>query len=214
MEKRGVSVSPKYAKIAITLENLEKKGIFDPLFPMLSIPFLDWFESYNWSNYSLLEFGSGNSSNYFGKRLKSVVSFETDKNFYDNLMENKEPNISPMLISRQDIEFGKYDVEPVDIVLMDSNTNRNLSTRSCLVKFKPDIYILDNSEWYPETCKYLYKNGYHEIPFWGIRGEDPDEKCTSVFLKDGYRLPEKNYLFYAIGSDPGSSVHDKLKSTK
>jgi hypothetical protein len=189
-------------KNKIILKNLIDKGIDSKNIPMLSLPFLDWLNSYNWSEYDYIEFGSGESTNYMSERFKSVDTIETNFEYYKDIFLKKNNNVNIFYITARDVDFGNYElsINEKTIVMIDSDTNRFLTTKNLLLKIKPSIIILDNSEWFPNTCKLLNDYAYMEIPFWGIRPEDFDEKCTSVFIKKHYSLPKKNYKFFTKGS--------------
>lgn len=202
-------------KINTIINNLIDKGIDSTNIPMLSIPFLDWLNSYDWLEYKYIEFGSGQSTNYMSERFKEVDSVETNFEYYKDIFLKKNKNVNVFYISAKDVDFGKYDIliDSKTVVMIDSDTNRFLTTKNLLLKSEPAIIILDNSEWYPNTCKLLHDKNYIEIPFWGIRPEDPDEKCTSLFIKNGFKLPEKNYNYFSNGSYKMlNHIHDSFTS--
>jgi hypothetical protein len=74
------------------LDILKFKGIGKEM-PMLSIPFLDWFNSYSFKHYLFIEIGSGYSTEYFYKKVGKFVSYETDIIFYNDLKNKINPNI-------------------------------------------------------------------------------------------------------------------------
>lgn len=201
------------SKIAdIIISTLREKGVGKNKMPMLTVPFLDWISSYNWSDYVCIEFGSGLSTNYLADLFKNIESIDTEYEWYEKTNNNKKNNVSCYHISREDIEHGNYSVDIIDkcVVVIDSNTHRFLTTKVLLTKISPDIIVFDNIEWYPNASKYLISIGYNEIPFWGIKTEieeelDPSmdvlmEKCTSVFIKNTAKLPDRNYNFFSKGS--------------
>jgi hypothetical protein len=191
-----------------TIENVIKsliqRGVGKDDVPLLGFPVLDWIDSYNWSDYNYIEFGSGASTNHMADRFKTVQTFETDSYYFHKILKNKKQNVECYFYTTLAIEMGLYDIEITDktVIMVDSASNRFLTTQSILEKGKPNIFLLDNSEWYPNTCKMMYDNGYSEIPFWGIRPEDDFDKCTSVFIKNGYILPEKRYDFFSENAMP------------
>lgn len=196
----------------IITSTLVEKGVGKNQMPMLTVPFLDWLNSYDWSDYAFIEFGSGLSTNYFSDLFKYVESIETEYEWHEKINNNKKNNINCYYILREDIEHGNYfiDIKDKTVVLIDSNTHRFLTVKVLLTKIKPEIIIFDNIEWYPNASKYLINFGYNEIPFWGIKTEieeEPNpsvdvlmEKCTSVFIKNTIELPNRNYNFFSKGS--------------
>jgi hypothetical protein len=184
-----------------TIENVLKglmhRGLGRDDVPLLGFSVLDWINSYDWSEYQYIEFGSGSSTNYMADRFKVVNTIETDSYYFYKTLYRKKNNVNCYIYTTDDLELGRYEISITDktIVMIDSQNNRFLTTKTMLEKGTPNIVLLDNSEWYPNTCKMLYEKGYSEIPFWGIRPEEDHDKCTSVFIRTGYTLPEKKYNF-------------------
>lgn len=197
-------VNPKRVKEATILEILNLKGIHDIEHPQLSIPFIDWFCSYDFSDFNFIEFGSGFSTNFFAAKVKNLTTFETDPEYNNYIIQTKLDNVSLIFKPKEDIENGVFDITIDDktILFLDSSTNRYLTIQHILKFGKPNILILDNSEWFLNTSKYIYDNGYSEIPFWGIRPTNDEhiDKCVSVFIKNGYQLPPKNQNFFPFGT--------------
>lgn len=183
------------------LNILKLKGMGTKM-PMLSLPFLDWFNSFDFKDFKFLEFGSGYSTLYFSDLVKSITSYEIDKDFYTFMLNKDLSSINYKLIKKSKLVLGDFDidVEKNLIVLIDCDFNRYHIVKNILDKAEPEIIVLDNSEWYPEACSILYDSQYNEIPFWGIRPEAEYEKCTSVFLKNGFLLPKKNNNFFTKGA--------------
>jgi len=190
-----------YAKIASIMTIIKAKGLYQDK-PMLSLPFLDWFESYDFSKFNLIEFGSGNSTNYFAKKVKNVISFETDINYYNNLKPKLLNNVDYRFIEKNNLEnkTPNIDINQKTIIFVDCAANRFLTTKNIFNIGLPNILILDNSESYKNTCKMIYEKGYLEIPFWGIRLMEMQESCTSVFIKNTFNMIEKKYDYLSAGS--------------
>jgi hypothetical protein len=181
------------------------------IYPMVSLPFLDWFDSYDFSEFNMLELGAGGSTHYFSKKTKTYVSLETNVDYYENLTPvYNNTNVTLKFVSEEDLNAGNYSIaiNEKTIVFIDSDGNRLKQTKNLMAKGKPNIIIVDNSEWFPNQCQYIYNQGYTEIPFWGIRFEEYFDKCTSVFIKNGFSFPEKNYAFFCPGSQIVNKEHN------
>jgi hypothetical protein len=206
----NVSIHENFMKIASILNSMNLKGMWsnDP-YPMVSLPFLDWFNSYEFSDWEMIELGAGNSTIYFSSKTKSYTSIEHDIAYYTDIM-SKVKNVNMQLVTLEDIENGNYNITIGEktIIFIDSHGNRLKTTKSLISKGKPNIIFVDNSEWFPNQCEFLYESGYIEIPFWGIRFEEHQDKCTSVFIKDGFKLPKKNYNYFSPGSLPANKEHN------
>jgi hypothetical protein len=199
----NIYIQKKFLQLASILNILDLKGMQDSdNMPMLSIPFLDWLNAYDFSDYTLVEFGSGYSTNYFATRFKNVISFETRPEWFDEVSKFKPSNVDLRMISIEDITCGNYDIDADDktIFLIDGDGPRHIITKLILEKYSPSIMFLDNSEWHSLTCQTIQDHGYMEIPFWGIRFEEYFDKCTSVFIKNNTMLPRTKIHHYTKGA--------------
>lgn len=193
-----VTMEEPYLSSAVIMTSFKNKGWGTPM-PMLTIPFIDWFNFYDFSTWTFVEFGSGNSTNFFAKRTSKVTSFETDMEFFNNLKLTVEKNVRYSHLSQYDMETGnfKLNIEKNTLVLIDAACNRNLLTTHVLSKGFPDILILDNSEVYPLTRKNLINNNYMELLFYGFRFHEYQEGCTSVFFRQG-AIPQPTIPFNGL----------------
>ena len=200
-DNNNIILDYDYFKIASIMTIIKAKGLHQNK-PMLSLPFLDWFESYDFNDFDLVEFGSGNSTNYFAEKVKNIISFETNIDYYNNLKPKLLNNVDYRFIEKINLEneIPDIDINQKTIVFVDCAANRFLLTKNIFKIGFPNILILDNSDIYKNTCKFIYNKGYSEIPFWGIRLMETEEACTSVFIKNNFNMIEKNYNYFSIGS--------------
>jgi hypothetical protein len=199
----SIYIQKKFLQLASILNILDLKGMKDSEnMPMLSIPFIDWLNAYDFSDYTLVEFGSGYSTNYFATIFKNVISFETRPEWFDEINKIKLSNVDLRMSSIEDIACGNYDIDADDktIFLIDGDAPRDRLAKSLLEKYSPSIMFLDNSEWHSSVCQEIQDNGYMEIPFWGIRFEDYFDKCTSIFIKNNIMLPKTKIHHYTKGA--------------
>jgi hypothetical protein len=197
------------ALLGSLLSSLQLRGFFDsanlgsPIknslpFPLLTYPFMDFFESHDISDFLLIEFGSGNSTLYFEKKFKKVISFETNTDWHQKIkLELK--NTEYHLIEPLDLEEGNYEINLKNekiFALIDAACNRYKITKNLLKKVKPNYIILDNAEWYRNTANLIVSEGYFEVPFWGYKNTEHWESCTTFFirLKDIELLQNNNIM--------------------
>ena len=185
----------RYMKASSIIQTFEKSGVWSNKLPMLSIPFFDWFNSYNFQDYRLIEFGSGKSTNYFADRTKEVYSFETDEVYFRNISLQIKKNVTMTFKTANDLENGNFNLDISDktIVFIDSDCNRFMLTKKILEKALPDIIIFDNSDWFINSSKEIISKDYNEFIFWGVRPESFMDKATSVFIKRTAKTLQRNY---------------------
>lgn len=60
--------------------------------PWYTYPAIEFLKNLDFSNKIVLEYGSGNSSSFWAKRAKKVISIERDKKWFEMVSANKLPN--------------------------------------------------------------------------------------------------------------------------
>jgi hypothetical protein len=183
------------AYLGSILSTLEQRGYIESIMggrpmrnglpvPLLTFPFLDFFESHDWKEFRLIEFGSGNSTIYFESKFAKIHSFETNPEWYENV-RRKLVEVEYQLISVEDLHMGNFDIKPWSgptMALIDSACNRRRVASRLLEKMRPEIVVLDNSEWYQNTTQDLVNSQYLHVPFWGLKCSEHWESCTSIFF--------------------------------
>ena len=162
---------------------------FNSPLPWLTYSCIDFLIPRINNQVNLLEYGSGNSTLFFAKRVNHVTSIEHNHDWFKKMQKTKSKNID---IYHKDIEEMVYATFPLslkkefDIILIDGR-DRNIccvyATKLCS---KIGIIILDDThrDRYNEGRNQLKKSGYREIEFWGIAPGDYGKKCTSLFYRN------------------------------
>jgi hypothetical protein len=141
--------------------------------------------------HSIFEYGSGNSSIWFSKKVKKIVSVEHNEQWFSRMKSvfTKHPNISYLY---KDLESGSYQKEIVnydkvfDIIVIDGR-ERVACALNCLGALKDDgVIIFDNSDRikYLKAYDFLISAGFKRIDFYGMGPISAHASCTSVFYKD------------------------------
>lgn len=157
--------------------------------PWYSYPFIKFLEPRLKKEFSVFEYGSGNSTLWFSKYVKSVKAVEHDKTWYDKVKPKLPANAE--LIYRE-IENKNYSKEisasgsKYDIIIIDGVDRNNCVYESVNLLSQNGVIILDNSERndYKESIEFLFSKGFKKIDFWGMCPVTPINTCTSVFYKD------------------------------
>ena len=180
----------------------------DNYYPLLTWPFLDFIENLDLGKAKIYELGSGFSTLFFQEIFKFIESYETDKNWFNEISKKIDiKSHSIKLISEKDIidnlsidlNFKNDDWLLIDFAGHRTKFIHNLISRD--EKNLPAHIILDNSDWYKNGRNLLTKVGYSEIPFWGYKTGENYISCTSVFLlKNLWSLNLKNTNFSVKGA--------------
>ena len=160
-------------------------GDSEPI-PLLTSSFLNWFETQQWNSLSLLEFGAGSSTLYFAKFFKSVTSYETNQNWFDKIFSKIPDNVNLVKVDSIFNALQKKEIESIDrfdVILIDAGENRAKLARWLVNQNYKGIIFFDNSEWYRNSVGMFLKEGYIEIPFFGLKPVEDWVSCTSILAE-------------------------------
>ncbi|MGB0403285.1 MAG: class I SAM-dependent methyltransferase [Salibacteraceae bacterium] len=142
------------------------------------------------SKHEVFEFGSGNSTLWFSKRVKKIISVEHDQDYYTHMKPvlGKVENVEVLFgklggdYSSQILKFEKQ----FDVVVIDGR-ERIECAKNTLGALKDDgVVIWDNSDrlQYSEGYELFANNGFKRIDFAGMGPINHSEAQTTVFYRD------------------------------
>jgi len=175
------------------MSSVDSKG--EPI-PWFTYPAIDYLKSIDLSRKNVFEFGSGNSTIFWAKRCKKVISVEHDKKWYEKtlskLKELRQNQKRAELIfapsKKNYLESIKKYKYRFDIIVIDGLYREECIKEEILKKLRPNGWIiLDNSEHYPKMAKKLGKEGFTKIDFTGFGPINPYAWSTSIFLVNKIR---------------------------
>jgi len=157
--------------------------------PWVTYSFIDFIKTRLNNNLSIFEYGSGNSTLFYAKNVKKVVSVEHDKAWYDRIVKEKASNAEMIFTALE--RGGEYSKkatllgEKFDIIIVDGRDRVNCCMNSINALTESGVLILDDSERevYQKARTFLIEKGFKELPFTGISPGLFYNKTTSVFYK-------------------------------
>ena len=158
--------------------------------PWLTYSFIDFITERLSKEFNVLEFGSGNSTLFFAKRVKKVSSVEHNSEWYNKLI-SKNPSNSKLILSKSDnstdyIAGLTKSNKKFDLIIIDGIHRVDCCLSASNYLTDKGVIILDDSEreQYKEGIEYLTNKGFKKINFWGIPPGMLIRKCTTVFYKN------------------------------
>lgn len=181
-------------------KSVDGKGF--PL-PWLTYPFINFLEPRLNKNFTMFEFGCGNSTLWFAERVGQIFSVEHDKGWYDEICKNLPENAKIVLkeivtsesysaitfMSCSDETSYSSEVKSskqlYDIILVDGVYRNNSVINSVNALKETGVIIIDNVDYVEsnEATEYLFKLGFKRIEFWGMCPIAHHDSCTSVFYR-------------------------------
>lgn len=158
--------------------------------PWVTYGFIDFISERLNKSMDIFEYGSGNSTLWYSKKVNSVISIEHDKKWFEKINKSMPENVN---IYYQELVYGgEYSTfsnklnKKFDIVIIDGRDRVN-SIKSAINSIKEQgIIILDDSErdTYQEGRNFLLDNDFKKIDFWGISPGLFYKKNTTIFYKN------------------------------
>ena len=157
--------------------------------PMMSYSIIEFFKERLSSDMILFEYGSGNSTLFFSKLVKKVISVEHDKEWYEKLQSKLPENVELYFVK---LEYNsdycrmvqKLNIE-FDIIIVDGRDRVNCLKNSYEYLKEDGIIILDDMyrERYQEVIPFLTNKGFRHISFSGLSPGQLLHHKTVVFYK-------------------------------
>lgn len=150
--------------------------------PWFTYPAIDYLCQLDLSDKVMLEWGSGNSSLFFSKKVKNIYSIEHDENWYNKI---KGMNIDNQKIIWAD---SNYELKPeelnisFDIILIDGIKREACSEKAHSMLTKGGLIILDNSDRHPNIALKYRDLGFIEVDFHGFGPINDYTWTTSIFI--------------------------------
>lgn len=169
-----------------------------PWFTYPAIDFLDGIVQREWS---VFEWGSGNSTLWWASRVESVTAVEDDATWFEEVTKQMPENAK--VLKREGPEYysaiSEFEGSTFDAIIVDGSS-RNDCARFAVSHLKENgILIFDNSDdgRYEESSDFLKDMGFLRIDFWGLIPSYLYKNCTSIYFKDpqilgNYKHPSKH----------------------
>jgi hypothetical protein len=157
--------------------------------PWVTYSFIDFIKPRLNKNLSIFEYGSGNSTLFYAKNVRRVVSVEHDEAWFNKIVNEKATNAEMIFTAlEKDGEYSqkaKLLNEQFDIIIVDGRDRVNCCKHSVDALSTNGVLVLDDSErdFYDEARVFLTAKGFKEISFSGISPGMFYNKATSIFYK-------------------------------
>lgn len=162
--------------------------------PWFTYSFIHFLDNIDFSQKTIFEYGSGQSTLFWQNRVKTIHSVENNANWYDIIKNKLSSNVHLKLETdiKDYVESINHRNIFFDVIIIDGKARFNCATNSIKFLKEDGIIILDNSDWHPNCCQFLNDQGFTQIDFCGFGPVNDYTWCTSLFLRHSSELPHKN----------------------
>jgi hypothetical protein len=159
--------------------------------PWLNYGFINFLGERLKNDFILFEYGSGASTHYFSKKVKTVVSVEHDEHWFNLVKADLPTNVKlifePLNTNGTYCRLIHQFKNTFDMVFVDGRDRVNCVKESISKLSERGIVILDNSnrERYTEIFEWMSSKDFKQITFTGILPGGFKYDATTVFYKSG-----------------------------
>ncbi|MCX7759368.1 MAG: SAM-dependent methyltransferase [bacterium] len=186
----------------ITIKNWECVDKYGNPIPWYTYPAIEYLSSLEFSKKNIFEFGGGNSTIWWAKRAKFVVTVEKDKDWYQKITEKVREYNNVKLILSEDEESYVSSIKNqgmvFDVVVIDGHWRgkcAKILDESVLNTIDGYMIILDNSDWYPNVANFICKRfDLIRVDFHGFGAINNYTWTTTLFFPRNYKICINNDL--------------------
>jgi len=156
--------------------------------PWYTYPAIDYLKQLDFTDRTVFEYGSGNSTRYWASVAKSVVSVEHDERWHATVAADLPANCELIL----EPDLGRYPDtlrrtgSAFDVIVVDgaSRGHTRLKCAQAALEHlrRGGMIILDNSDWLPESARTLREGGLIQVDMTGFAPIAANTQTTSFFL--------------------------------
>jgi hypothetical protein len=156
--------------------------------PWYTYPAIEYLEQLDFRDRTVFEFGSGASTLFWGRVARRVVSVEDNEGWFESV--SREAPANCRVILETDVA-GVPGVlagtgEQFDVIVVDGPARGGTRLKCCraaVQALRPGgLIILDNSDWLPQSAKFLRDYGLLQVDMTGFAPICAHVQTTSLFF--------------------------------
>jgi hypothetical protein len=160
--------------------------------PWYTYPTTEFLSHLDLSRFKVFEYGSGNSTLWWAARSKQVTSIEDDELWYEKIKCSLKGKNVEYRLEKSPHKYFAMATNDFDVFIVDGKYRHECLKH--IVNLKKTVekkrgghngimLILDNSDWYPNTVRFLQeKLGWMQIDFHGYGPINDYTWTTSIFV--------------------------------
>ncbi|MGD0540341.1 MAG: hypothetical protein ABSB33_02375 [Tepidisphaeraceae bacterium] len=156
--------------------------------PWFTYPAIDFLEPRVQRNWTVLEWGCGNSTLWWAARTKRVIGIEHDRAWHKIIASETPANAAVLLAEDLDRYADLQDAPdagPYDAIVIDGERRNQCARRAARIAKLDGIIVFDNSDRqaYREGLAFLMDSGWKRLDFFGLLPSYLYRGCTSIFYR-------------------------------
>lgn len=159
--------------------------------PWYTFAATEFLSSIDFSDCQVLEYGSGNSTLWWQRKVKKLVSVESDRAWFDKVSKQlvNKVNVEYIFCDDRNNYVNQSKIRESDIIVIDGSYRRKCSEAvtdaiSGPEQAKAFLIVFDNSDWYPKTIRSFGERNksWFQVDFSGFGPINDYTWTTSLFI--------------------------------
>ncbi len=162
----------------------------DAPIPWYSYPAIEYIKQLDFSDKTLFEYGSGNSTCFWAERCKKLILVEDNRDWHNKIKDKVPDNVEYNFLAEKQQYINSINNWPddFDVIIIDGR-HRYACAVEALSKLKSNGFIiLDNSDWKEKTSKLLREADLIEVDMCGFGPINAYTWTTSFYFKRNVTL--------------------------
>ena len=208
-----------YAHLNTVLSRSSVDAARQPV-PWYTYPAIEYLKQLDFRDKEIFEYGSGNSTLFWGAVARRVVSVEDDEAWYQKVRDRLPSNCELILQTdlAQYVDAIKAYPAGFDVIVVDGASRggtRRKCARAALSCLRPGgMIILDNSDWLPESAQILREGHLIQVDMTGFAPIAGNTQTTSLFLHREFRFAPRGPRQPLPGPGAAPKIWERPPSTQ
>ncbi len=170
-----------------TKKSIDKNG--NPI-PWGTYSFIKFIEPRLKKDFKVFEFGSGNSTLWYAKRVSEITAVENDLEWYKNVSSSMPPNAQMIYCElKYDGDYCRQVVKQnkqYNIIIIDGRDRNNCVKNSINFLTNDGIIVYDNTQLaeYASSIEFILQNGFKRLDFNGLLPVVAHNNTTTIFYRN------------------------------
>lgn len=170
--------------------------------PWMTFPLVNYLESRSFTGRTVLEFGSGASTEWWALRAEHVTALETDPEWLSKVRSTAPANVDVVEVAASPATQADFDQEvrtvvgesTYDVVVVDGGDRVKALHLAVDLVAPEGVIIVDDLDLFDAAPEWItaldpwFDRGFERIDFMGLAIAAPytrDARCTSLFFRPG-----------------------------
>lgn len=149
--------------------------------PWYTYPATEFLSHLDLSLFKVFEYGSGNSTLWWSRRVEKVTSVEDDEAWFKKITDSLSAKNVKFILEKDREKYSSMAGNDSDIFIVDGKYRKDCLEH--VVNLGGVMLILDNSDWYPSSVRFLQERlGWMQADFHGFGPINNYTWTTSIFV--------------------------------